>query len=271
MPIFRVPKNANYTVMSNHHLRNPKLSLKAKGLLSYMLSKPDDWDYSLRGLASQNKDGVDSIRTALKELEAAGYLHREKLRDAHGHIVDYDYQVYEVPQGEAVSYQQPKTTKSPKLDFPKAATPYAAKPDLEKPAQPNTEKENMEEPNTHLSIEETRERFEEQLEYDILRRRHDPALLNELLEQIVEMYCCPKDQQYVGRQLQCTNTLRQRLDQLGSEHIEYVLDVLAENTRPIKNIRAYIRTMLLNAPTTMESYYLTQAQRLLKSHQSKYG
>lgn len=97
MPVFRVPKRNNYTVMSNFHLRDPNLSLKAKGLLSYMLSNPDDWDYSIRGLASQNRDGPDSVRTGLKELEAHHYLKREKVRDAQGHIIDYDYQIFEQP------------------------------------------------------------------------------------------------------------------------------------------------------------------------------
>ncbi|WP_283128153.1 hypothetical protein [Allofournierella massiliensis] len=97
MPVFRVPKRNNYTVMSNVHLRDPNLSLKAKGPLSYMLSNPDDWDYSIRGLASQNRDGLDSVRTGLKELEAHHYLKREKVRDAQGHIIDYDYQIFEQP------------------------------------------------------------------------------------------------------------------------------------------------------------------------------
>lgn len=97
MSMFRVEKTKNYTVMSNHHLKNPKLSLKAKGLLSYMLSNPDDWNYSLQGLTGQSRDGIDSVRTAVRELEANGYLRRVKIRDAHGRIIDYDYQVHELP------------------------------------------------------------------------------------------------------------------------------------------------------------------------------
>ena len=74
MAVFRVEKSRGYTVMSNHHLRNKELSLKAKGLLSLMLSLPEDWDYTTKGLAHICKDGVDSITTALKELERHGYL-----------------------------------------------------------------------------------------------------------------------------------------------------------------------------------------------------
>ena len=97
MSVFRVEKTKGYTVMSNHHLRNHALSLKAKGLLSQMLSLPDDWDYSLKGLTVGCKDGLDSVRTAVLELEEHGYVRRQKVRNAKGQIIDYDYQVYESP------------------------------------------------------------------------------------------------------------------------------------------------------------------------------
>ena len=101
MSTFRVNKNVNYTVMSNHHLQDKRLSLKAKGLLSYMLSLPDDWDYSLKGLTVGCKDGLDSVRTAVLELEEHGYVRRQKVRNAKGQIIDYDYQVYESPVEDA--------------------------------------------------------------------------------------------------------------------------------------------------------------------------
>ena len=91
MSTFRVNKNVNYTVMSNHHLQDKRLSLKAKGLLSYMLSLPDDWDYSLKGLTTGCRDGIDSVRSAVHELEDCGYLCRSKVRDARGRIIDYNY------------------------------------------------------------------------------------------------------------------------------------------------------------------------------------
>ena len=84
--------------MSNHHLRNKNLSLKAKGLLSQMLSLPDDWDYTLKGLAAINKESVDAIRTAIWELEDAGYVVRTRVRDERGCLRGCDYYVYEYPQ-----------------------------------------------------------------------------------------------------------------------------------------------------------------------------
>lgn len=101
MSTFRVNKNVNYTVMSNYHLQDRRLSLKAKGQLSYMLSLPDDRDYSLKGLTVGCKDGLDSVRTAVLELEEHGYVHRQKVRNAKGQIIDYDYQVYESPVEDA--------------------------------------------------------------------------------------------------------------------------------------------------------------------------
>ncbi len=102
MSTFRVNKNVNYTVMSNHHLQDKRLSLKAKGLLSYMLSLPDDWDYSLKGLTTGCRDGIDSVRSAVHELEDGGYLCRSKVRDARGRIIDYNYEVFELPQKEQI-------------------------------------------------------------------------------------------------------------------------------------------------------------------------
>ena len=98
MPIFRVEKNNGYTIMSNHHLRNKELSLKAKGLLSQMLSLPDDWDYTLKGLAFINKEQIDAIREAVKELETAGYIVRSRERDEKGRLRGADYVIYETPQ-----------------------------------------------------------------------------------------------------------------------------------------------------------------------------
>ena len=91
MAVFRVQKTQNYTIMSNHHLRNKALSLKAKGLLSLMLSLPEDWDYTTRGLASICKEGVDSVCATVRELEAAGYIIRRRIRDKNGQMRGMEY------------------------------------------------------------------------------------------------------------------------------------------------------------------------------------
>lgn len=104
---FRVHKNANYTVMSNHHLRDKEISLKAKGLLSVMLSLPDDWDYSINGLAAISKEGTKAIRNILQELEEAGYLTRTRKQGTGGRF-EYDYDIYEHPQPRTQAPHTPK-------------------------------------------------------------------------------------------------------------------------------------------------------------------
>lgn len=94
MAVFRVERNSGYTVMSNHHLRNKELTLKAKGLLSQMLSLPEDWDYTLAGLSHINRESIDAIRTAVWELEKAGYILRRQGRDEKGKMTAIEYTIY---------------------------------------------------------------------------------------------------------------------------------------------------------------------------------
>lgn len=122
MPVIRIDKTRDYTVMSNHHFRNRNLSLKAKGVMSLMLSLPDDWDYTVAGLATLSKDGLDSVRSALKELEREGYLKMERERDAKGKLGRASYVLSEIPFVE-----------KPILENPRLGNPI-----LEKPAQLNT-------------------------------------------------------------------------------------------------------------------------------------
>ena len=125
MAVFRVERNKGYTVMSNHHLRNKELSLKAKGLLSQMLSLPEDWDYTLKGLSLINREKIDAIREAIKELERAGYIVRSRERDEKGRLRGADYVIFEQPQ--------PPTPDLPTLENPTLDNPTQEKPTLEKP------------------------------------------------------------------------------------------------------------------------------------------
>ena len=280
MSTFRVNKNVNYTVMSNHHLQDKRLSLKAKGLLSYMLSLPDDWDYSLKGLTVGCKDGLDSVRTAVLELEEHGYVRRQKVRNAKGQIIDYDYQVYESPVEDAPAVpgkeggpSNPSASKSPKSRMKPCSSPFLdfpnlAEPNLEKATQQNTNKQNTKRQSTNLSGQtaetedfdqmatRVRAEFREKLEIDILAKRYAPEMLQELLDNI-------------GKQAQTTKAIRLRLDKLTSQHVEYIFDVMANTTQPIKNIMAYLRTTILNAPTTMEHYYQAQGNWLTAQNRKK--
>ena len=133
MAYFRVNKNRDYTVMSNHHLRDRNLSLRAIGLLSKMLSLPDDWDYSVPGLVAICQESKNIIQGALKELEKNGYLVRTMTRDSSGHI-GYNYDVYEQPQHTLPRPEKPFTVE------PCTASPSTVEPCTEKQPQLNTNK-----------------------------------------------------------------------------------------------------------------------------------
>ena len=160
MAVFRVERNTGYTVMSNHHLRNKELSLKAKGLLSQMLSLPEDWDYTLAGLSHINREKIDAIREAVKELEKAGYIVRSRERDEKGRLRGADYVIYEQPQPRepeaATSGGQPPildlpTLENPTLDNPTLEKPTQEKPTLENPTQLNKDILSKEQSITDLS------------------------------------------------------------------------------------------------------------------------
>ena len=153
MAVFRIEKTRDYTVMSNHHLKDRTLTLKSKGLLSMMLSLPDEWNYTTRGLAAICREGVDSIGAALKELENHGYIRRTQLRDEKGKITDTEYVIYEMPQCEPPS--------SPGTPLPGTAKPYTENPDMgipdtaepctENPAQLNTNQTKTDLSSTEIS------------------------------------------------------------------------------------------------------------------------
>ena len=145
MAVFRIERTRDYTVMSNHHLRNEKLSLKAKGTAFHDAVLAEDWNYTTRGLAKICKEGVDASVGALRELETAGYIVRHQMRDRQGRISDTEYVIYEQPQPKNPDTPQPDT------DSPDTENPYLEKPDTEKPAELNIDKSNTQKSITHRS------------------------------------------------------------------------------------------------------------------------
>ena len=274
MAVFRIERTRDYTVMSNHHLRNANLSLKAKGLLSMMLSLPEDWNYTTRGLAKICKEGVDAIGAALRELEVAGYIVRHKLRDRQGRISDTEYVIYEQPQ-----------LRKPDTDSPDTENPYMDKPDTEKPAELNIEKSNTEKSITYGSstdsipfretaaarpperkgrdamsvteIENYRELILENIEYDCLKQRYPLYLddLNEIVELLVETVCARRKTTRISGADFPHEIVRSRFLKLDSSHIEFVMDCLQKNTTQVRNMKQYLLAVLFNAPTTMNNHF----------------
>ena len=275
MAVCRVEKNKNYTTMSNFHLRDKNLSNKSRGLLSTMLSLPENWDYTTRGLAAICKDGVDGITAQLKELEQRGYLVRHRIRDSNGRITDMEYVIYEEPQ-----------PVSPDTEKPDMVIPDMDEPCLGTPAQRNIDKRITKESNTELSsihsipsdefrpsvlaaldtkrkeaeykdIERYRYLIMENIEYEILLENnpYDREMLEEILELLVDTVCATKKYIRVAGSEYAAESVRSRLLKLNAHHIEFVISCFKENTTKVRNVKQYLLTSLYNAPVTIDSYY----------------
>ena len=151
MAVFRIEKTRDYTVMANHHLRNMELSLKAKGLLSLMLSLPEEWDYTTKGLSRICKDGVDSICAGVRELEDHGYVVRERIRNPNGQLGAIEYTILEQPRTSEPKQEKPER-ENPVQANPVLDDPVLGKPEQENPAQLNTYRTNKDESNTLSAI-----------------------------------------------------------------------------------------------------------------------
>ena len=290
MAVYRVERTRDYTVMSNYHLKDTSLSLKAKGLLSMFLSFPEDWNYSTRGLAAICKEGVDAIGSTIKELEKAGYIIRRQLRGANGRITDTEYIIYEKPQPPEPSGQNdtapevPPDTGSPDTASLYPGNPDMVDPDMGEPGLENRPELNIKKSNTKKSIThrsnthsfpppasseapaqpvegmkeifEKRDEIRDQIEYDLIVTPSNREQLNEFVEIMLEVALSRTPTMKIGRDAEYpTAFVRQRFEQITSAHIEKVLDGIQENTTRVWNTRAYLLAALFNAPSTMDNHY----------------
>jgi hypothetical protein len=279
---FDVEYPCGYTVTPNYHQRDKSITLKAKGLLSQMFSLPNDWDFTLKGLAYINYEGIDSIRAAIRELEQAGYIVRTRVRDEKGMLRGTRYKVY--------AYPRKPTSMKPTLENPTQASPTQDKPVQENPTQLNIDITSKDESNKDLSNidsfssderpsvlanlgakrKETicrdmnvyREIIKENISYDYLIEDlpYDHDRLEEILELIVETVCSTRKYIRVAGTDYPAEVVRSRLMKLDMEHIKFVFDCLKENTTKIRNIKQYLLTTLYNAPTTIGNYYSALVQ-----------
>ena len=288
MAVFRIDKTKDYTVMANFHLRDKSLSLKAKGLLSLMLSLPEDWDYTTKGLAYICKDGVDSICAAVKELENAGYVQRKRNRNSQGRLTNVEYTILEKPISTPEVPQAAKRDQSPKrenpvldnpvLENPRQDIPEQDLPKQEKPAQLNTNTSSKEKINTDLSnthsffpsAEETcnsgrTERgttsgdIRAQIEYEIMVQRYRRDQLDELVEIMLEVALNRSPTIRIGRDAEYpTYFVQERFRKINALHIEKVMDGIAENRTRVYNTKAYLMAALFNSVSTIEHHYTMQ-------------
>jgi hypothetical protein len=296
MAVFRVERTRNFTVMSNHHLRDKNLSLKAKGLLSQMLSLPEDWDYTLSGLAYINAEGKDAIRAAVVELEKAGYVQRRQTIDKDGKFSSNEYIIRECP----ISAETPSETlpsARPLSENPTTEKSSTVFTSTENPTQLNKELRNKENKiltsqntdsfpfpsspsaTTAVRSSETKERkrtkrrrvskdemdtyreiIRENISYDsfVQERPYDAGQLDEMVELMVETVCSNKETIRVAGSDFPQAVVKSRLLKLDGENIRFVFNCLKENTTKVRNMKQYLLTVLYNAPATMENHYASQ-------------
>ena len=277
MATFRIEKTKDYTVMSNYHLRDRELSLKATGLLSLMLSLPETWDYTLAGLASICKDGLGSVRSGITELEERGYLTRKRVRETNGQLGDIEYTIFEHPVG---NHMEDGENTSPERNLPTSEKPTCENPTLVDPTyeeytEINTYPSNTEETITDLSninqsiknddilksridsIEIYRELIKRNIEYDdlCLKYRYNKDEINGIVELMLETICSTKKTIRIGGEDKPAEVVKSRMIKIDTQNIEYVLDSLNNNTTKVKNIKNYLLTTIYNSPITMDSYY----------------
>ena len=281
MAVFRVERNTGYTVMSNHHLRNKELSLKAKGLLSQMLSLPENWDYTLAGLSYINRESIDAIRTAVWELEKAGYITRRQGRDEKGKMTAIEYTIYEQPQPPELDCP---VLENPTTDNPTSENPTQLNKEIQKTNLPNKEKLNTDVSSTHSipfhslnpspledaaqpperKRKETTDAYrvyeeiiKDNIEYDYLiqDRYLDRDRIEEILALILETVCTKRRTIRIAGDDHPAELVKAKFMKLNSEHIRFVLDCMQENTTKIRNIKQYMKAALFNAPSTIGSYY----------------
>ena len=304
MAVFRVERNTGYTVMSNHHLRNKELTLKAKGLLSQMLSLPEDWDYTLKGLSLINREQIDAIREAVRELERAGYIVRSRERDGKGRLRGADYVIYEQPQ--LPPAPDLPTLENPTLENPTQENPTQLNKDIPKTNLPTKEKSNTDLSSTHsipfhssnpsplegqAATPPERKRKEandayrvyeeiikDNISYDILKQDmpYDHDRLDEVVDLILETVCTRRKTIRIAGDDYPAELVKSKFMKLDSEHIRFALDCMRENTTKIRNIKQYLRAVLFNAPSTIGNYYTSlvahdMAQGALAPKQPKFG
>ena len=286
MGIFRVEKVKDYTTISNYHLRDKNLSLKAKGLLTLILALPEDWNFTIRGLSAICKEGAESIGTALKELEKGGYLVRKRVRGIDGRMSDTEYNFYEEPvrqmeEPSEGSDDGQSGTEEPESEISEEEQPHTEKPDAEKTAQSNTHVSKTYPPNTHKSNpypshlqtyeadgydgmgncvdvqtwNRIRSEVEKQICFEAYEGTRNGSVINEIVELMTEIYCMPGGMMRISGVPYSVEVVKKRFRELTSSHIDTLLWSMKRSSREIRNIRGYLLTSLFQAPTTKENIF----------------
>ncbi len=243
MSVFRVERTHDYTVMSNHHLKNRALSLKAKGLLSLMLSLPDDWDYTMQGLAHISLEKVDAIRKAITELENEGYITRTRERDEQGRLRGTEYIIREQPISEK------PTLEKPMLEKPRLDKPMQAKPTLENPTQLNKKIYNKNKSSMYEEIPQSSQSGEGTELTEILQNcelKSFESKTAQMLESAVRVLYYKQSIKLSGAVLP-QSEIRNLLRKVNRDTLIDAVEVLRHNENEVQNPQGYLYSVILNA------------------------
>lgn len=291
--VFRVFKTEKFSVISNYHLFDKRLTHKATNLLTTMLALSPVWDYTLKGLASLKKDGIDGVRSGIRELEKLGYLTRRQLRNEKGQLAHNEYLVYETPElNPNFAKSEENCQELPSLENPitdkKINSPSLENPSTENPTQLNTKLLNTKyinqsyQDNNNININNTyrcdemdsidkidrkeiKAELKKQLSYEKLISRNETdqkqKQINSIINILADVMSSRSQNIRIGGENKPLEEVIQRFKQLTDKHIAYVLECLNKNADKPRNIRAYLLTSLFNAPSTIDCYYARDADQ----------
>lgn len=254
MAIVRIKKEKNYTVVDNAYLTDPRLSAREMGLLPKVLSLPDDWKFSVRGLERILKDGQDGIRSALRVLEETGYLVRSRARNEHGKLGKITYTFYEqsicpnTPDAEGPDMVKPDMVGEPQLITKKVINNLS-----------NNYPINQDGAMTDRTVQE--EAVRNHIDYPALVTRNPYSVdqIDEMVAIMADVMMMPDGAEItVGGNQLSVGVVKSQLQRLESNHIEYVLDSMSGSAAPIHNIHGYLLTTLYRAPLTLHNHYAAQ-------------
>ena len=251
-----------------------------------ILALPEDWNFTIRGLSAICKEGVESIGTALKELEKGGYLVRKRVRGADGRMNDTEYNFYEEPIRQ--TEEQPEEsddgqsgTEEPEMETSEAEQPHTEKPDAGNSVQSNTHISKTYSPNTHKSNpypshlqtyeadgydgmgncvdvqtwNRIRAEVEKQICFEAYEGTRNGSVINEIVELMTEICCMPGGMMRISGVPYSVEVVKKRFRELTSSHIDTLLWSMKRSNREIRNIRSYLLTSLFQAPTTKENIF----------------
>lgn len=291
--VFRVFKTEKFSVISNYHLFDKRLTHKATNLLTTMLALSPVWDYTLKGLASLKKDGIDGVRSGIRELEKLGYLTRRQLRNEKGQLAHNEYLVYETPElNPNFAKSEENCQELPSLENPitdkKINSPSLENPSTENPTQLNTKLLNTKyinqsyQDNNNININNTyrcdemdsidkidrkeiKAELKKQLSYEKLISRNETdqkqKQINSIINILADVMSSRSQNIRIGGENKPLEEVIQRFKQLTDKHIAYVLECLNKNADKPRNIRAYLLTSLFNALSTIDCYYARDADQ----------